>query len=777
MGRGADASKKYAIEDDAGSTGGDVAGKSGSAKKQAAPAPEPAKNTGPRPSTAELQLNVDYATPEEESDIGDPHRSAVVIPGFAAPVTGGSGDEVGWRKWYGENPTSDIPDADEEEAVPKPALGAFNSVNEVDQRAYEQYQHRIAKQLNRHGAWAEAVSVAMDGLEIDNNSKALDKDMTYAYQSWGNQELAAGKYGTAAVIFRKALDDDLRNAKGIVKGLERANKGERNLRVAGYQDLPCAGCFCTFVGLIVLLALIGALSAAPESVCATRQPCMNGAECTDNLVEGTHTCTCAPGWTGADCSVLGGGDAVPPPPPPPLETEPAPLTDAETKQLVGIMLVSAACAAAFGAFWLRIVRSSPHKLVWITFGAAICAQWSFGGALLAGFGNPSGQSNGFGVMFIVASGCTMLLGLVLRNSVPFGVAMFRSATGKRTSNPHRNLMDRDVSERLLVITEVIDDQPAMITVVYIGTVVTLAWLFITGLALTVTGVASGGAVVVYFTYFWVANTIKAAVHCSVAGTTANWYFVTHQIDPVGQATKRAVTTSLGSLAFGSLLVASLQFLQLIKKILNARNSSMSAVGSEAGRPGVFSPILEVFNDFAFVQIAVYGSPYRDAARATADLMKKMGITPVLAQVVIVSGVCMLGCILGGIVGAGVGWSLAVSSELDILIGVDGLQGFGGLCFAFGYMVTMPYMVVLRGVTTSILVCFAQNPYVLKLNNPRLFEEIDDGFVAMTGYGFDEEEYGYEDEEYFTEAGEGEDGVDEESEEYDKQTKKMVRFEP
>ena len=94
------------------------------------------------------------------------------------------------------------------------------------------------------------------------------------------------------------------------------------------------------------------------------------------------------------------------------------------------------------------------------------------------------------------------------------------------------------------------------------------------------------------------------------------------------------------------------------------------------------------------------------------------------------------------------------------------------------MVTMPYTVVLRGVATSVLVCFAQNPYVLKLNNPRLFEEIDNGFVYMTGYGFDEDEYGYEDEDYaLGEGGEGEDGPDEESEEYDEQTKKMVRFEP
>jgi hypothetical protein len=66
------------------------------------------------------------------------------------------------------------------------------------------------------------------------------------------------------------------------------------------------------------------------------------------------------------------------------------------------------------------------------------------------------------------------------------------------------------------------------------------------------------------------------------------------------------------------------------------------------------------------------------------------------------------------------------------------------------------MEVLRAVATSVLVCFAQNPYVLKMNNPRLFQEIDDSFVVRTGRGFDEPEYDYEDYEE-----EGEDGEQEE----------------
>ena len=83
---------------------------------------------------------------------------------------------------------------------------------------------------------------------------------------------------------------------------------------------------------------------------------------------------------------------------------------------------------------------------------------------------------------------------------------------------------------------------------------------------------------------------------------------------------------------------------------------------------------------------------------------------------------------------------------------------------------------LAGVTTAVLVCFAQNPYVLKMNNPKLFHEINDAFIVMTGQAFGvAEEYDYE--EYSDEEQEQGKGKGGEGKGGDEGGKKMVRFEP
>ena len=520
MGKGANVSDKYAV------TAARSLQEPEQKKKKKKKSHADEESAAGRPSTAELQLSVDYASAEAEEDIGDPHRSAVIIPGFAgggARQTKGADDDSD-----GYDELADVSlgaDGEEQEEIEKPELGAFGAVDPLLQRAYEQQQHNRAKRSLALGRWERAIREATDGLEIDQNSRALDRDLTRAYLSWGQQELGAGNYGSAAVVFRQGIEEDPRDLSELQQGLDVANRGERAMRVAVYQDLPCAGCFCGLVALTVLLALIGAASSAPRSACELDQPCKNGAECTDNLIDGSHTCTCAAGWSGLDCGTL--GEATTPEPEP--EPDPGdaaaaaaavPLTDAETKQVLGSMLIAAAAAGLWSLLWLKIVRSFPRKLVWLTLGTVVVGEWVVGGALLAGVGSPNGESNGFGIMFFLASCFMLLMGVIMRSWVPFGVAMFRSAT------------------------EVMADHSSMLTVALVAMLADLAWLFLVGLALLTTGFATGGSLVVYLAYFWFAQVSKAVVHCTVAGATANWYFVTYQINPVAQACRRASTTSL-----------------------------------------------------------------------------------------------------------------------------------------------------------------------------------------------------------------------------------------
>merc|ERR1712048_1264818 len=44
-------------------------------------------------------------------------------------------------------------------------------------------------------------------------------------------------------------------------------------------------------------------------------------------------------------------------------------------------------------------------------------------------------------------------------------------------------------------------------------------------------------------------------HATVCGVAATWFFSQYPHDPTGKSLKRALTTSLGSIAFGSLIVA------------------------------------------------------------------------------------------------------------------------------------------------------------------------------------------------------------------------------
>lgn len=628
---------------------------------------------------------------------------------------------------------------DDSALMEKPEKRAFGAVDLNEQREYEQWAHKRAKRLNKQRMWDAAIEVASDGLDIEPNSKFLDEDLTLAFLSKGNEELAAGKYGEAAIVFRRALDFTvdapggpvwLRDAvkkKGskLQAGLAEANRGERNLRIPVYQDKQCAGCFCGFVGVTVLLATIGALSPAPVSICETKQPCHNGAECTDNLLDGTHTCTCAPGWIGEDCNTLGDGDsAASPPPPEPTEEQLPPLTDAETQVLLGIMLICGGAAVVWGGLWLRVVRKYPRKLVWITFGSVICAQCAFGASLLAGLGSPNGESNGFGILFFISAAFMALFGFILdrQGLVPFTASLFCAAT------------------------DVMHEHSSMLAVVYGSTFTTLGWLFVCCLALAVTGVASYGSVLVYFTYFWFVHTAKAVVHCSVAGATANWYFVTHQIDPVAQATRRAVKTSLGSLAFGSLVTASLQIVRLVRAVVNSRKPLGGLNQTASG--GRLAYILQTFNDYAYVQIAVYGTPYREAAKATAHLLANTEVVAIVGNTIVVSGVCMLGCILSGALGSALAWWLLLTNDMEELLGSDRSQAFSALCFCLGYLMALPHMEVLRAVTTTVLVCFAQNPHVLQANNPRLYNQIEGVFSdSVSPYDSDDQEQEYDEFEY------------------------------
>src|SRR5690606_36286790 len=102
------------------------------------------------------------------------------------------------------------------------------------------------------------------------------------------------------------------------------------------------------------------------------------------------------------------------------------------------------------------------------------------------------------------------------------------------------------------------------------------------------------------------------------GVVATWYFLfpnNRPSHPVKDSWTRSVTTSLGSICFGSFLVA---VIQTIKYIVQSMRSNKNAIIRclVICILNCIENILNYFNFYAFTRVAIYGLPYIKAAKET-----------------------------------------------------------------------------------------------------------------------------------------------------------------
>jgi hypothetical protein len=217
--------------------------------------------------------------------------------------------------------------------------------------------------------------------------------------------------------------------------------------------------------------------------------------------------------------------------------------------------------------------------------------------------------------------------------------------------------------------------------------------------------------------------IKNVVHVTVSGTVATWYFLINTNgmphNPSRGSLTRAMTTSLGSVCLGSLLVAFLQTLRwLVRSFRNDRvpilNFLIDCVLS------CIENLIRYFNKFAFTQVAIYGKPYCKAARDTWELMSSHGIQAIINDDII-SGVLMLGTLLGGILSG-------------IITGLVGLAlvpeyWFAALMmgFSIGIIIMGHTMEVVDSAVATVFVCFAMDPQALLRNSPHLYNKFKETY--------------------------------------------------
>jgi Plasma-membrane choline transporter. len=141
-----------------------------------------------------------------------------------------------------------------------------------------------------------------------------------------------------------------------------------------------------------------------------------------------------------------------------------------------------------------------------------------------------------------------------------------------------------------------------------------------------------------------------------------------------------MTTSFGSICFGSLLVAIIQALRQIAEQARQNDDvgQLLACCIDCILSCIQS-IIEYFNKWAFVYVGVYGYGYCEAGKSVIQLFKDRGWEAVIADDLVGMVLFFLSLIVG-LVTAGVGVVLVKTTDLwaDFAPGEDAAMIFAGV---------------------------------------------------------------------------------------------------
>ena len=230
------------------------------------------------------------------------------------------------------------------------------------------------------------------------------------------------------------------------------------------------------------------------------------------------------------------------------------------------------------------------------------------------------------------------------------------------------------------------------------------------------------------------------VHVTISGVFGVYYFFEGSAagapsSPTLSSAKRALTTSFGSICFGSLLIALLQTLRYILNSLRSDQDdglmafiAMCASCILSCLEGLF----EIFNKFAFTQVAIYGKPFVQAASDTWALIKDRGIDAVVNDS-LVGNVLGMGSFAVAILSGLYGYLFIKVVQPSFYEPQDEVLVLGAVVLVEmilgAVMMSVPNNVLDSGVTTTF-VALAEDPQALLDTKPELFDAIMERYPGV-----------------------------------------------
>ncbi|XP_066901470.1 choline transporter-like protein 1 [Halyomorpha halys] len=211
--------------------------------------------------------------------------------------------------------------------------------------------------------------------------------------------------------------------------------------------------------------------------------------------------------------------------------------------------------------------------------------------------------------------------------------------------------------------------------------------------------------------FWMTQFCIGCQHMVIGGAVATWFFTRDKSElshPIKTSTKRLIKYHLGSVAFGSLLIALVQFVRaILSAIYNQTKDAQGDIGQAVYKAChcclyCFEKVLTYLTRNAYIEIAIYGNNFcwsgEQAVKIlTNNALRVFAINSVgdfvlfLSKVLVVSFTVLVGFLI-----------------FERVEGIQHMWVLLSLLAVFAYLISHCFITVYEMVIDTIFICFCED---------------------------------------------------------------------
>lgn len=274
--------------------------------------------------------------------------------------------------------------------------------------------------------------------------------------------------------------------------------------------------------------------------------------------------------------------------------------------------------------------------------------------------------------------------------------------------------------------------PDVMRTAYAFVLVMLCWMALWSFGVSgivAFGIPNGGQwwllLIFSVSLFWTGAVLSNTVHVIVSGMVflvlihGGPAAATMPPKPLLKSLQYAVTTSFGSICYGSLFTAAIRTLRWeIRGIRSKIGSNECLLCCIDFLFHIVETLVRFFNKYAYVQIAVNGQSFNRSARDAWELFQSTGVEALVAYDC--SGaILLMSTILGGLITgtcAGV-WAYFKQNDKAVMVGSTSML--------MGMILVGFTVVVVESAVTSIYICYAEDPLLIQRWDPEFFEQMSE----------------------------------------------------